>query len=185
MGSWFSRPQNHERIILCGPSGAGKDHDARALATQGYTTGISHTTRPPRDNEVNGVDYHFVNEDAFNRIEFYEEFSHGEYRYGMSYNEWNHKQIFVFNPDGIHNVGERGDRDKVFVIYLDIPENVRNVRLVEKRGWSEEELAARVAVDRPAFNGFTDYNLCVVEGDHDICSIVEDILQPADLGVDE
>ena len=34
--------------------------------TQNFTISISHTTRKPRFNEVNGKDYYFVNEKDFN-----------------------------------------------------------------------------------------------------------------------
>ncbi|KAJ3010372.1 hypothetical protein HKX48_007442 [Thoreauomyces humboldtii] len=50
-------------VVLCGPSGVGK----RTLATRliqthpsVYGLAISHTTRPPRPDEVDGVHYHFT-----------------------------------------------------------------------------------------------------------------------------
>ena len=56
-----------ELFILSAPSGAGKTtlvHRAMDLL-DGVEFSISHTTRRPRQNEENGVDYHFVESDAF------------------------------------------------------------------------------------------------------------------------
>lgn len=54
-------------LILSAPSGAGKTSLARALieATPETVMSVSHTTRPRRDGERDGVDYHFVDESSF------------------------------------------------------------------------------------------------------------------------
>nr|VFK80358.1 MAG: guanylate kinase [Candidatus Kentron sp. SD] len=53
--------------IISAPSGAGKTSLARALsaADPKVAISISHTTRPPRPGERNGIHYHFVSEEAF------------------------------------------------------------------------------------------------------------------------
>jgi guanylate kinase len=53
--------------IFSGPSGAGKSSVINKLRTRLHGLGysISHTSRAPRHNETDGVDYHFVSEDAF------------------------------------------------------------------------------------------------------------------------
>jgi guanylate kinase len=53
--------------IFSGPSGAGKSSIINELrkCTAGLGYSISHTSRAPRPNETDGVDYHFVSEDAF------------------------------------------------------------------------------------------------------------------------
>ena len=35
---------------------------------QSFKISVSYTTRPPRSNEVNGVDYHFVKKDEFEEL---------------------------------------------------------------------------------------------------------------------
>jgi len=57
-------------IILSAPSGAGKTSLYRALLerTDGVVASVSHTTRPPRPGEENGVDYHFVTAEEFDRL---------------------------------------------------------------------------------------------------------------------
>lgn len=75
-------------LVICAPSGAGKTTLIHRLKTEfshiGYS--ISCTTRPPRKNEVDGKDYHFITENEFitrrNNRDFAEwAFVHG-YFYG-------------------------------------------------------------------------------------------------------
>ncbi|MGH7836502.1 MAG: guanylate kinase, partial [Candidatus Binataceae bacterium] len=56
-------------FILSAPSGAGKTTISRAALQQidGLEASTSLTTRPPREGERDGVDYHFVSEDEFQR----------------------------------------------------------------------------------------------------------------------
>ncbi len=56
-------------IILSSPSGAGKSTLARRLRAwdPSIAFSVSATTRPPRDGEVDGSDYHFVTEEDFKR----------------------------------------------------------------------------------------------------------------------
>ncbi len=54
-------------IVLSGPSGAGKDSVLRKILEKrkDLKLSISYTTRPPREGEINGKDYHFVSKDEF------------------------------------------------------------------------------------------------------------------------
>ena len=53
-------------IVLSSPSGAGKTTLAKKISLlNNYTISISHTTRLPRTNEINGKDYFFVDEKTF------------------------------------------------------------------------------------------------------------------------
>ncbi len=57
-------------FIVSAPSGAGKTSLLRALLPQeeNLVLSVSHTTRPPRPGEVDGVHYHFVSEETFLRM---------------------------------------------------------------------------------------------------------------------
>ena len=57
-------------LIISSPSGAGKTTLTRRLLQEfpELRFSVSHTTREPRANEVDGQDYHFVSEKAFREI---------------------------------------------------------------------------------------------------------------------
>ena len=64
------KPSVGKLIILSGPSGAGKSTVLRRLVErlpQLLRISISATTRPPRRGETDGVDYHFLNAEEFQR----------------------------------------------------------------------------------------------------------------------
>jgi guanylate kinase len=57
-------------LIISSPSGAGKTTLTRRLLKEfpQFRFSVSHTTRKPRANEVDGRDYHFVTKEAFRKI---------------------------------------------------------------------------------------------------------------------
>ena len=56
--------------VLSSPSGAGKTTLTKKLAENNanFVISVSHTTRKPRPNEINGKDYHFVGVEEFNDL---------------------------------------------------------------------------------------------------------------------
>ncbi|MDH5184523.1 MAG: guanylate kinase [Gammaproteobacteria bacterium] len=56
--------------VFSAPSGAGKTSLVKALveSTTQIKVSVSHTTRPMRDGEVDGVDYHFTDVDTFRHM---------------------------------------------------------------------------------------------------------------------
>tara|TARA_B100000029_G_C17376561_1_gene888104 strand:+ start:374 stop:1006 length:633 start_codon:yes stop_codon:yes gene_type:complete len=66
----MNRKEHGVMFILSSPSGAGKTTLTKKLAEENsnFTISISHTTRKPRPNEIDGKDYHFVNEEEFNLL---------------------------------------------------------------------------------------------------------------------
>lgn len=54
-------------FVVSGPSGAGKSTIIKLVreAVPDLAYSVSHTSRNPRGNEVDGVDYHFVSKDSF------------------------------------------------------------------------------------------------------------------------
>ena len=58
---------NNIMVILSSPSGAGKTTITKKIQQkyQSFKISVSLTTRKPRTNEVDGVDYHFVSKEKF------------------------------------------------------------------------------------------------------------------------
>ena len=56
-------------LILAGPAGVGKSTlcDRLVREVPGFERVVTATTRRPRPNEVDGVDYHFISEEEFDR----------------------------------------------------------------------------------------------------------------------
>ena len=154
----------NKRIILVGPSAAGKDFLKKKFEKKGFELDVSYTTRTPREGEVNGVDYHFISEKEFvdKFYEMYEHVKHGEYLYGTGQYEWDHCDIFIMETDGINQISEE-DRKSCFIIYLDIPEHDRIGRMRLERKWDYEKIRERLAQDKEKFSTFTDYDLLITE----------------------
>ena len=56
-------------VILSSPSGAGKTTLVKKISsTKNFNISISHTTRKPRKNEINGKDYFFVSSKEFKKL---------------------------------------------------------------------------------------------------------------------
>ena len=56
-------------VILSSPSGAGKTTLVKLLSEKNnFNISVSHTTRKPRPNEINGKDYFFVSDEEFKRL---------------------------------------------------------------------------------------------------------------------
>ena len=78
-------------VVLSSPSGAGKTTLVKKISLEkNYKISISHTTRKPRTNEIDGNDYFFVSEERFKDLikkkEFLEYAKVFENYYGSSKN---------------------------------------------------------------------------------------------------
>ncbi|XP_031169529.1 leucine-rich repeat and guanylate kinase domain-containing protein isoform X3 [Sander lucioperca] len=78
-------------LVLTGPQGCGKRELAHRLCQElsdYFAYGISHTTRGPYSTEVNGIDYHFVNEEDFQNMlhmgKFIQTMQYGGHSYGLT-----------------------------------------------------------------------------------------------------
>ena len=73
-------------LILSSPSGVGKTTLTKKIQQkyQDFKLSVSHTTRKPRSNEVNGIDYFFVKEKEFEKLIKQNKF----YEYAKIYNNY-------------------------------------------------------------------------------------------------
>ena len=137
-------------LNVFGPSGSGKTSVIEELCRRdpmGCRRGITTTTRPPRENEVDGVDYHFVSVDAFKRLLQRDEFL----EYAKVYDHWYGTQKEelgkVFHLGGyvlILNIDRQGARQ----IQSRIPGAVVVQLLVKSRQELEKRLRTR-GTDKP------------------------------------
>lgn len=107
-------------IALIGEAGCGKDtilKEVLAAAPTIFNEIISCTTRPPREGEVDGVNYFFIDAEEFAykvlNYEMIEATSFNDWFYGTSYDALRSDvpNIGVFNPDGIRALQGRPDID--------------------------------------------------------------------------
>lgn len=74
-------------FIITAPSGTGKTSLVRALlqTDPNLSLSISHTSRPPRSDEINGRDYHFISKQDFLNMQAQGEFLESAVVYGNLY----------------------------------------------------------------------------------------------------
>lgn len=105
-------------IALIGEAGTGKDTIMKKLLEKypGYFHEIiSHTTRPIREGEVDGVNYHYITDAEFldlmanNQMLESSEFNHWFYGTSLTACSEGKINIGVFNPEGIRSLQARDD----------------------------------------------------------------------------
>ena len=74
-------------VVLSSPSGAGKSTLSRKLmqVDPSITISVSATTRPMRPGETEGIDYHFVDDNEFDRLIAEDEFAEWAYVFDHRY----------------------------------------------------------------------------------------------------
>jgi guanylate kinase len=158
-----------EKMIILGPSGSGKDYLRTELLKFGLRYSPKFTTRPPRSQEVDGVDYLFIEESKFQElndnydIKVSETFiiNGDEWRYGITKENWNNNQIFIMTC-GEFNQLTSDDRKNCFVVYLNIDEETRKTRLLERKDYNDS-IERRIHADEKDFEGFTNYDLSITD----------------------
>jgi len=63
------KPDNNIMVVLSSPSGAGKTTITKKIQQKlnSFKISVSHTTRKPRLNEIDGVDYNFIDTKTFEK----------------------------------------------------------------------------------------------------------------------
>lgn len=138
------------KILLLGKSASGKDTLRKYFLEVGFKEALSHTTRPMRDYEKDGVDYHFITMEKFLQLEkenfFIESEIFREWKYGRSYEAVNIANVLISTVTGIENMIDKLGRDDFFIIEIICDEAVRIERSL-KRGDNPEEVERRRIAD--------------------------------------
>ena len=100
-------------LLLCGKSCAGKDMIQKELIKMGMNSIVSYTTRPPREHETDGIEYHFITKEEFLEKEeqgfFAETVSYnvatGEtWYYGSAIEDLSDDKVIIVNPHGLRQL---------------------------------------------------------------------------------
>ena len=150
----------NKRVIIVGKGGSGKDHLRKSLSEMGYKYCVSHTSRPSREGEEDGVDYFFVSigevsDPDFLEKNFYEWVTFNGWFYGTSVSEFKQSDLLIMTPSGVEKLRHE-DRKDSHIIYLDIPEVVRRQRLLSRR--DADDVERRLEADQADFLNFDDYD---------------------------
>jgi guanylate kinase len=141
-------------IILTGASASGKTEVAKRLASKyGIKKAITTTSRLPRLNEHDGVDYFFVtNEEFLKRLEanhFVEHTLYNNHYYGTGKDQIDQKKCVVVDPNGLKSFIKLND-PSIVSFYFVASEANRELRM-QKRGDKEEDITKRLLGDRIDF----------------------------------
>lgn len=156
-------------IILVGESASGKSTIEKILADKyGYKKTVSYTTRPPREGEVNGVDYHFITEDEytdkFNSKYFVETGAYNGWFYGTTKDQYDKNTVCVLTPHGLRQIKKNFGEEDIKSFYIKVPRRDRLIKILE-RGDNIDEAIRRNQSDVGQYDGIEDEVDFVIEND--------------------
>jgi len=167
-------------VILSSPSGAGKTTITKKIQQkyQSFKISVSATTRKPRPNEVDGVDYKFISFEQFKKFidekKFYEYAKIFENYYGTL--KKNVDELFK-NNDIIFDIDWQGTKQlsqfknlNLIKIYL-IPPNKKELkkRLINRNQDSEEEVEKRFKAFDTDIQHWEDYDYIIINENLENC----------------
>ena len=168
-------------FILSSPSGAGKTTLTKKLAEHNkkFAISISHTTRKPRLNEINGKDYHFVSIEKFNSLikknNFYEYANIFDNYYGTLKNTV--KKLLSQGKDILFDIDWQGTQQlkkinelSIVTIFI-LPPNIQVLknRLLSRHKDQEELIEERMNKFNEEVSHWNEYNYVVINDDLNIC----------------
>ena len=143
-------------VAFVGKSGAGKDYCAhKMLEDHPENTHfiVSSTTRPKRDYEIEGKDYHFLTEAEFAASTFVETASFNGWHYGTRLGDLRLDRINVgvFNPTGIKTLAAQ-DNINLTIVYVKASDKTRLLRQLNREEEPNvQEIIRRFATDEADF----------------------------------
>ena len=168
-------------FVLSSPSGAGKSTIARLLLASEpeLSMSVSYTTRPPREGEVNGKDYHFVDLEKFREMVAEHEFLEWAHvfgqRYGTPKNDVFHVLsegrdiLFDIDWQGAQQLYQLAGGDVVRVFILPPSMAELRQRLERRATDSQEIIDARMARAENEVSHWDGYDYVLVNDDVEEC----------------
>lgn len=146
-------------IVLVGESASGKSSIEKHLVHYyDYKKVVSYTTRPPRDGEVDGVDYHFIDKEKFIKLKaegfFAETAMYRDWYYGTAKEDCTDDKVAVLTPHGLRQMSKI-DGINVTSFYINVPRRDRLIKILQ-RGDNIEEAYRRSLSDVGQFDGIED-----------------------------
>ncbi|MDA7786472.1 guanylate kinase [Gammaproteobacteria bacterium] len=171
---------NHpELFIISAPSGAGKSTLIRKLlsSNNNFELSVSATTRPPRDGEINGVDYQFISENEFtsliNKNAFIEYAKVHNHKYGTLKSYIDRKFIegksIILDIDvqGFMQIKESNiSNTSIFILPPSF--KVLKQRLEDRRSDTKEAIDKRMTNARKEIQCCDEYDFIIVNDEIDI-----------------
>jgi guanylate kinase len=163
-------------IVISGPSGVGKDSVVHAMKARGlpFHFVITATTRPPRDNEINGRDYYFFSKEEFARMIENDEF----FEYAIVYNDYkgnSKKQVrdaLASGQDAIMRLDVQGAAtvrklapEAVLVFLTTQSEHELVERLKGRKTDKAEDLSLRIATAQQELKRAIEFDYVIVNAD--------------------
>ena len=164
-------------LVLSSPSGAGKTTISRHLlpADDQIDLSVSATTRPKRPNEIDGADYHFVDQETFDAMVVNDEFLEHANVFGHSYGtprgpveealEAGDDVLFDIDWQGTQQLAEKAAKDLVRIFILPPSTEELERRLRNRAQDSEEVLQGRMAKAADEMSHWAEYDYIIVNND--------------------
>ena len=168
-------------FVLSSPSGAGKTTLTKKIAenNKNFTISISHTTRKPRSNEINGRDYKFVSVQEFNTLvkenNFFEYANIFDNYYGTLKKPV--LELLSLGRDVLFDIDWQGTqqlkriKSLSLVTFFILPPNIQALkkRLLNRHKGQEELIEKRMDNFNEETSHWNEYNYVFVNDDLDTC----------------
>ena len=166
-------------LVLSSPSGAGKTTIARRLiaAEPGLTLSVSVTTRRPRQGEIDGRDYIFIDRERFDEMMARDEFLEHAIVFGNSYGTprgpieealaGGRDIVGDVDWQGAQQLVKRMPNDLVSVFVLPPSREALAVRLRSRAQHSPTVVAARMAKSPEEMSHWSEYDYVIIDNDID------------------
>tara|TARA_Y100001958_G_scaffold126257_1_gene93903 strand:+ start:537 stop:1121 length:585 start_codon:yes stop_codon:yes gene_type:complete len=166
-------------VILSSPSGVGKTTLTKKIQQkyQSFKISVSHTTRSPRSNEVDGVDYNFVNSEKFEELikkgEFYEYARifgnyYGTLKKYVDDTIKHNDLIFDIDWQGTNQLSKFKNLNLI-KIYLVTNKDELKRRLIKRNQNTEEEITKRFNAFDEDIKRWKDYDYIIINENLDLC----------------